>query len=451
MLVVGGVLLLGTTSPAAAQDSLDNAATRATLRGWEEQARLTIFDRAGTYYGRLSDQGILQRFNPDIDREYHLDLISFAFSLAETYEWYQRNAGVRFWAGSIDHLRTVQNGQIAGVVNLGGSWAARAQFTHQNTLQADRSLIELQVNRKVFGENGLAFGSVTLSPIKAEMDIELGVGIPLLGESRLTVAVAALDVFSNFIYQGIGVEGVSDTTLDYTSLPFTARTALDANFSEHLRGELFALAMTPTQVVVREGGPEIGFQQDERYAYLGGLLEWHPSPAAAVGGFGTWVQVKMFRSALSEGIPEDDFDLTERSWRLGGYTMVSISSRFATDAWITHTWRTEVRTRPDTSVATNVDHEDRSWAGRLNLGYRAQSGFRLDLGLDFLTRELVGSAPVPGSEVLDDKNIRARLDLGWHFGSRAYVVIGTNADLDGDVGGWAKVFDGGHARFAAYW
>ncbi len=442
-LLGGLLLLLGIARPAAAQD-------RATLRGWEERARHTIFDRAGTYYGRLSDQGILQRFNPDIDREYHLDLISFAFSLAETYEWYQRGAGMRFWAGSIDHLRTVQNAQIAGVVGLGGAWAARAQFTHENTLGADRSLIELQVNRKVFGENGLAFGSMTLTPSKAEMDVELGVGIPL-GESRLTVAVAALDVFSNFIYQGIGVEGVSDTTLDYTSLPFTARTALDANLSDNFRGELFALAMTPTQVVVREGGPEIGFQQDERYAYLGGLLEWHPSPAASVGGFGTWVQGKTFRSALSEGVPEDNFDLTERSWRVGGYTLVPISSRFATDAWIAHTWRTEVRTRPDTSVAANVDHDDRSWSGRLNLGYRARSGFRLDLGIDFLTRELVGSAPVPGSEALDDKNIRARIDLGWHFGSRAYVVVGTNADLDGDVGGWAKVFDGGHARFAAYW
>ncbi|UCC73352.1 MAG: hypothetical protein JSV86_01955, partial [Gemmatimonadota bacterium] len=83
------LLLASTPEPAEAQaDSLYSA--HATLRGWEERARLAIFDRSGSYFGRTSDQGILQRFNEKMDSEYPLDLISSTFSLGETYEWYQR-------------------------------------------------------------------------------------------------------------------------------------------------------------------------------------------------------------------------------------------------------------------------------------------------------------------------------------------------------------------------
>ena len=49
---------------------------RGTLRGWEEQVRLAIFDRGGSLDGRLSDRGMLQRFNERMDSEYHLDVIS---------------------------------------------------------------------------------------------------------------------------------------------------------------------------------------------------------------------------------------------------------------------------------------------------------------------------------------------------------------------------------------
>ncbi len=75
---------------------------RGTLHGWEEQVRLAVFDRGGSFNGRLSNRGILQRFNERMDSEYDLDVISSAFALPEQYAWYQRSNGARFWAGSID-------------------------------------------------------------------------------------------------------------------------------------------------------------------------------------------------------------------------------------------------------------------------------------------------------------------------------------------------------------
>jgi hypothetical protein len=42
--------------------------------------------------------------------------------------------GVRFWAGSINHLRLVQNGDFTATVRPGESWATNVRFTHDETL-----------------------------------------------------------------------------------------------------------------------------------------------------------------------------------------------------------------------------------------------------------------------------------------------------------------------------
>jgi hypothetical protein len=133
-------LLAPAPEVAFGQDDAFNSA-HATLQGWEESARLSIFDRSGSYFGRTSDRGILQRFNEKMDSEYPLDLISSSFSLGETYEWYQREDGVRFWAGSINHLQLIQHGDAKAAVSLGGTWTVGAHFIHDESLEAQRNLM----------------------------------------------------------------------------------------------------------------------------------------------------------------------------------------------------------------------------------------------------------------------------------------------------------------------
>jgi hypothetical protein len=101
--------------------------------------------------------------------------------------------------------------------------------------------------------------------------------------------------------------------------------------------------------------------------------------------------------------------------------------------------------RPDTTVAPNVDYEDRTWAGRASLAYRTATGPFAELGLDLTARETRGAAPVASLEPLAADNVRLRFDLGWRFGGRALFIAGGNVDLD--HGG----FDGAHGRFALFW
>lgn len=440
-----GVALLTPWCVALAQSDTSQVA-RGTLRGWEEQVRIAIFDRNGSIYGRTSERGILQRFNERMDSEYDLDIISSAFSLSEQYRWYRRDNGARFWAGSIDHLQLIQHGDFKALVGLGDSWAADVQLNYQETLRADRALLWLGFRRKLSDDDAHLFLRGTLQAVKPDADLELGVVLKPGGGS-LTLAVAALDVFSDFNYQVLGVDpAIADSAIDYTSHPFTVRAALDMPIGRQFRAEAYALFLTPTSLSVEsQSRPGEGFAQDESYTYAGALAEWEPSAKTALGLIATWVRAGLEREALADGNPDDDFELTEEEWRVGPYAIHRFEKRFALEAWLGRVWRSEDRLRPDTTVAPDQLYEDRTWAGRNSLIYRAASGFHGELGLDFTVRETSGSPPVPTLSPLERNNFRLRADLGWHFAQRAFFLLGANLDLDDGS------FDGAHGRFMLNW
>ena len=262
-----------------------------------------------------------------------------------------------------------------------------------------------------------------------------------------TIALAALDVFSDFNFQVLKPDAsVVDTTLNYTKHPFTIRGAFDLPLGNQFRTEAYALLLRPTEVVAESQlGPDEGFTQVERYAYAGGLVEWAPSMRTALGFQATWVRAHSEREPLPLGQPTDDFELTEETSRVGLYAIHQFLSSIGVEGWIARVWRAEDRLRPDTTVAPSTSYSDRTWAGRNSFIYRAHSGFRGELGLDFTLRDTSGPTPVPTLTPLDRDNVRLRFDLSWHFGSRAFFLLGANLDLDS--GG----FDGAHGRFMLNW
>ncbi len=422
----------------------------ATLRGWEDNARLTILDRGGSFHGRTSDRGILQRFTEQLEDEYSLDLISFGFSLSEDYEWYRRREGFRWSGGSINHRFLVQDAEAAGNFALGEAWNFGVLFNLQNTLQADRQAVRVGFGHSWAGGRANAFVISLLTADKPEIDLEVGFKWKAQ-PGELTVAFGALDLFSDLIYQDLGVTAAqAQEVLDYTAHPYTLRVALELPFARHLRTEVFGLVMSPTEVtVVQQSGDPDGFEQEERYAYAGGLLEWSGSPASAFGLLGTWVRARLGRTPVEGGDPVHAFDLTEENTQLRAYGIQRFG-RFLAEAWIAHIWRLEDRLRPDTTVAASIDYEDRTWAGRVTMTYRARSGFRAEMGVDFVERDVVGLDRLPG-QFLGRNHSRLRLDVGWRFGRNALFVVGTNLDLDGDRGTATGAFDGAHGRFQVYW
>jgi hypothetical protein len=272
-----------------------------------------------------------------------------------------------------------------------------------------------------------------------------------VAETKVTFAVAALDLFNNLIYETLGVGvGVSDTTLIYSSQPFALRVGLDSRVGP-IRFEAYALGVTPTTLTVqRQTEPEDGFSQGERFAYAGGLVAWEPSARSSLGVFATWVRARTARTALELGTPEHDFDLTEKTTQLGVYG-IHLFGRFALEGWAGRVWRTEDRFRPDTTVAPSVAYEDRAWVGRTQLTYRMPVGFRVGTGFDFTAREIVGNDRVPSLQNLNKNNTRLRIELGWQLGRTLMIFAGAGLELDSDFEAPSEgAFDGGHARAAIF-
>jgi hypothetical protein len=429
--------------PGAAQGVVCGAGG-VTLRGWEEGARIMILDREGSFDGRFSERGILQRFHPLMDAEYRLDLMSSSFPLDEECAWYRRDSGARFWAGSINHLRLIQVGQIKARVPLGENWAVRVEHLHEETLQARRNLLRLGFERDLAEGTGRVFLSGTPIAIKPEVDLELGASwFP--GGGEVTVAVGALDVFSDVVYQVLGVgAALADSTLDYLSRPYTVRVFVELPLHPRLRMEAFGLRLTPTRVRVEpQGEAWEGFVQDEGYAYAGGLLEWTPGDRTALGALATWKRGRTEREP-AEGAAlggMDSFQVLETSRQLGAFLIHDPFSQLRIRGWLVRVMEEETRK----SVVGPSFHQKRTLAMRLDLTYRGGSGLHGELGLDGTDRSGNGVRPVPSIQPLFRGDYRLRGDLGWRFGERALFVLGANLDLDS--GG----FDGGHGRFSISW
>ena len=60
--------------PARSSAQSDSARLDGTLASWADEAWLRLLDRDAARDGRLSDRGILQRFNATIDPDYQIKI-----------------------------------------------------------------------------------------------------------------------------------------------------------------------------------------------------------------------------------------------------------------------------------------------------------------------------------------------------------------------------------------
>ncbi|MFQ6047597.1 MAG: hypothetical protein ACE5PT_14760, partial [Gemmatimonadales bacterium] len=400
--------------PGAARAQVDTSGLHATLGGWAESTWLLLLDRGAADGGRLNDRGMLQRFHPDIDKEYELDLISSRFGLSEEYVWHRADNGARYWGGSINHKDLVAGGNFKARVPLGRGWATHVRLDRDELPAIDRSLVRIGF-RKDWLRGPFLFFEGTLLKIKPEMDLTVGGGVRG-EEGEVWLSATMLEAFSDIIYQGLVVwHGFADTALDYEEQPFALRGSAEWRPARGVRVELNAAVLTPTRVrAYRQVAPDTGFRQDERFGFASGLFEWAPLPRLRVGGFATWVRAVTDRTPLPQSGPADDFRLVERTTRAGAFLLLSPGTRWRGEAWLARSTRPETRDYRQ-GAPPDVDYEDRAWSGAALVGYEPPGGFRTHLAFEWDLRDVSkGEGQVPSMErTLGEHNTRVRLDLGW--------------------------------------
>ena len=429
------------------------AELHATLQDWAEFSWLQILDRNGGTGGRFSDLGILRRFEEDIDAEYQLDLLASRFTRAEDYRWYGIDNGFRWRAGSITKRDLATYSEFKTTVAVGAHWRMRVRFNREENPQADRSFLRVAFTRR--WESGV-FGVIagSLDPLKPGSDIGIGVGwrdaeVP---RREVKLDVTVLDWASDLIHLRLGAADQSqiDSTIEYSTQPIAFRVSGSTPLGKSFRVEGYAAVMRPSAVLwYRERNENDGLRQDERFGFVGGLVEGVVTRDFSAGIFATHIRARTERSALPQGSSVLEYNLIEKTTELGLFALAHVANPWDVELWLSRNWRPETRTHRD-PAETDVDYLDRAWTGQLLLIRAPASGFTADVSLLMDRRTVVrGDGQVPSAGSLGQHNRRARIDLGWRFGDQMMFLIGFGMDLD--PGEPAGGFGGARGRFTVSW
>ena len=427
------------TSPAGETDS----AAIATLAAWADQVWLSLLDRDGAYHGRLAEEGVFQRFNPEMSPEYELDIRTNLFHPSEDARWAEPPNGFRVAGASISHPHILNVVDWRQEIHVSGPVDLMARYRRERSLTARRDYPSVGVRwRDVLGTPWTARVGIGVHFFKPSADVEVALARSWRdGEDRswtLEVRLAALDAFNEVIFQGLGVRADEvDAHYDYAGIPLAARTTLRAAASRW-RAELHAGSSRRSEVHVTF--PAIGrdpFTQLERVAFLGALLQVTPLERVTLALYGTWARADTERRALARGL---GFTLREQTMTAGARARTRLSPRWAVETELARVRRPERRS-PEGGAPR--EHRDREVFARAALVRYPEAGWTARLAYALMDRDAGSLAPW-----LTSRNQRLITEAGHRFRSGFEMTAGVRWDLD-SFG--REPFDGGHLRLSAAW
>jgi hypothetical protein len=437
--------------PAASAESVPREPTEpvavtplATLAIWADDVWLTVVDRDGSYFGRLAEEGVFQRFNPLMDDEYDLDVATGLFTASEDARWARTDAGLRLAGASIDHPRILNDIDLRQPVEITGSVDLLFRYRRQRSLTAQRDYPRLGLRWRELG--GSAWNGRVVMGIhffKPSADLELGVEREWQTSERGAVTadlrVALLDVFNNAIFKGLGVgPGLLDAHLEYVTVPLAMRLSIEwAGEDARLEVEGGLTNRSHLEVTFPDTG-DPPYSQAEEMRFLGTLAEVEVSSRLAVAAYGSWARAETDRAFAEPG--DEDFELREETWRVGTRAGLAASRNLIVEADLGKLWRPEDRADAD---GDDLRHRDETLFGGVALVHRPAIGWLWRISVPFTDRNAGEILPE-----LTATNSRLVMEGGHRWASSFYFMAGVRWDLD-NFG--QRAFDGGHVRLQVTW
>ena len=427
------------TSPSGEADS----AAVATLVAWADQVWLSLLDRDGAYQGRLAEEGIFQRFNPEMHAEYEMEIRGSLFHPGEDARWAGLPNGLRVAGASISHPHILNVVDWRQEIRVSGPVDLMTRYRRERSLTARRDYPWVGMRwRDALGTPWTVQVGIGVHFFKPSADVEVALARSWRdSEDRswmLEVRLAALDAFNEAIFQGLGVRADEvDAHYDYAGAPLAARTTLRAAASRW-RAELHAGSSRRSEV--RVTFPATGlppFTQFERVAFLGAVFQVTPLERVRLALYGTWARADIERRAPASGL---GFTLREQTVTVGARARTRLNPVWAVETELERVGRPEWRS-PEGGVSR--EHRDRGVFARAALVRYPLAGWTSRLAYALLDRDAGFLA-----SWLTGRNHRLVTEGGHRFPSGFEVTAGVSWDLDhfGQL-----PFDGGHLRLSAAW
>lgn len=447
-------LMLAAPAAVAGQAPAPTSDPVLTLEAWADDVWVDVLDREGTFRGRLAPEGIFQRFNPDMDHEYALDVRTGMFQPWEDVAWAGDGGGLRVAGASVSHPHILNRLDWRHAYPVSGGLDLTADYTRDHSLTDRRDYARVGLRWTPEGAAGWSLGSrVGVHFFKPEADVEVEVtrawGARHGGVSsrwRATARVAALDVFNDVVFVSLGVDPDEvEAHLDHEGVPLAGRLRLEGR-GTWWRFEAHAAATTERRARVTfpgagegargegdAGGDGEPFELEERVAFAGALLELRPLPDLSMAGHARVAEARTDRRRADGGTPGSR--IRERSAGLGGIVRWTLRDAVHAEGEVDVVWRPEDRS----GAGERVEHDDRAVYGVLGLVRRSARGWTARVAYTTLDRRAGVLLPEVGGS-----NARLLTEGGYRTLAGFRVLAGLRWDLDG-----RPVFDGAHLRLAA--
>ena len=427
------------TSPAGETDSV----AIATLAAWADQVWLSLLDRDGAYRGRLAEEGVFQRFNPEMNDEYELEIRSSLFHPSEDARWAELPNGLRIAGASISHPHILNAVDWRQEIHISGPVDLMARYRRERSLTARRDYPWVGMRwRDALGTPWTVQVGIGVHFFKPSADVEVALARSWRdSEDRswtLEVRLAALDAFNEAIFQGLGVRADEvDAHYDYAGAPLAARTTLRAAASRW-RAELHAGSSRRSEVHVTFPATGMApFTQLRTGRVPGNTPPGHSARARDVGALRHLGEGGHRAAGAASGL---GFTLREQTVTLGARARTRLNPAWAVETELVQVRRPEWRTPGGDATR---EHRDREVFARAALVRYPEAGWTSRLAYALLDRDAGFLAPW-----LTGRNHRLVTEGGHRFPSGFEVTAGVSWDLDhfGQL-----PFDGGHLRLSAAW
>ncbi len=319
----------------------DSSYNHISVEGWVERVQLFMLDRADNWGTYTYDRGLFVRYQPDIYREYEMDMMFYRYSMEQQHAWYSADRGVRMWAGSVKRAKLGNELQLKYNWKHGKNVFRLDAYTYKQ-LRSNRSLMKLEYHRLISDNHKIGL-SHTLNEHKIHLDLTGYYEYSNEWIDRARVSVTQTDLYHDLIQMGLGVPySQEEIRHDYWwNLPLF-EVAFQTASTRPLRFEVFGGVRPESEFThLLKNEPDFYFKNfvTSRYLALSLSYNWREWLA---GAFHKRRYNRLYRMGMTPRI-ESDYSTRQKLRNYGVYLKyherpVSAKIRYSIEHYTDRQW-----------------------------------------------------------------------------------------------------------------
>ncbi|MCK5708047.1 MAG: hypothetical protein KAI43_10375 [Candidatus Aureabacteria bacterium] len=395
-----------------------------TLNFWQERAWHRIADPVNN----------LPWLNPEMDKEYRLDVLNYSYSNSWNNKWYNTDNGFRFLFGSISKINLYNIGEVKTSIPLNDENVFKFKYFKEETLEAQRDYLEFSLFDKSFFDTGL-YSFFTLNPSFNKQDIDLELGI---GKSNsffnYQFSIAFLDLYNNLTYRLS--DGIEEEV--YKQKPYALKGKVEWFPCEDIGLQIFGALTTNSEKKIIYLEEDNNHSRKTKAGYIGMSLNLIGDNLNIMPYITYQYEDEEIDTAVDD---QNNYDMQNGLTTFGLLFNKELSVDWKIEADIKYIL---VQQKKD-FLNEAFDYEDRDLLSRIVFNKKHSKKLTSDYGFIFSHRKTDEHSAFN----FEADNYRLILGAEYKYTKNTYANIGISFDLDRNDD--ESVYDGGKLQLISIW